>query len=103
VFFERGVLDAVCMLDQIEPLAPTDLNAFVINYPYYRQVFCFPPWEAIFTTDTERDQTFADAVRIHAAAVAWYERCGYEVVDVPQASTNERCAFVLAVLARGNV
>ena len=101
VFFERGVLDALCMLDQLAPVTPVDLDAIVSKYPYHRQVFCFPPWEAIYVCDSERDQTFADAVLVHETTVRWYRRCGYDVVEVPKVSVSERCAYVLDVLARG--
>jgi predicted ATPase len=103
VFFDRGVVDALCMLDLAAPLPPADLDAFVTKYPYNRQVFCFPPWKRIYTCDAERDHTFAEAVRVHATAVQWYRRWKYEVIEVPKVQVNERCAFVLQALARGVV
>ena len=103
VFFDRGVLDALCMLDQVAQLPPAELDAFVTKYPYNRRVFGFPPWEAIYASDAERDQTFADSVRVHATTVQWYRRCKYEIVEVPRASVSERCAYVLNSLARAVV
>jgi predicted ATPase len=99
VFFDRGVLDSMCMLHEIEPLPQVKLDEMLTAYPYRRQVFCFPPWEAIYARDDERDQTFADAERVHEAAAAWYRRCGYEVVEVPRRPVGERCAFILQTLA----
>jgi predicted ATPase len=103
VFFDRGILDSLCMLDQVAPVPLAELDAIVKNYPYHRQVFCFPPWEAIYRCDAERDQTFAEAVHVHVTAVQWYRRCGYDVIDVPRVPVNERCAHVLDVVARGVV
>jgi predicted ATPase len=62
-------------------------------------VFVLPPWEAIYTTDSERDQTFADALRVHDTLTHWYRRCDYEIIEVPTGPVAERCAHVLRALA----
>jgi predicted ATPase len=103
VFFDRGILDALCMLDQIAPVPLTEPDALVTKYPYDQRVFCFPPWEAIYACDAERDHTFAHAVEVYATTVQWYRRCKYEVVEVPKRPVIERSAYILEVLARGNV
>jgi len=98
VFFERGVVDAVGMLHEVGALPENELKALLSAYPYHRQVFLFPPWEAIYANDGERDQTFVEAARVYQGAYAWYERCGYEVVEVPKVGVAERCAYVLQAL-----
>jgi len=98
VFFERGVVDAVGMLHEVGALPENELKALLSAYPYHRQVFLFPPWEAIYANDAERDQTFVEAARVYRGASAWYERCGYEAVEVPKVGVAERCAFVLQAL-----
>jgi predicted ATPase len=95
VFYERGVVDALGMLREAGALSDSELSTKLAAYRYHRRVFLFPPWEAIYANDAERDQSFADAVRIAHAVSAWYARCGYEVVEVPRFGVNERCAFVL--------
>lgn len=99
VFYDRSVLDALCMLDEVTPFQPGELQELLARYPYYRRVFVLPPWEGIYAQDAERDQTFADAVRVHATLSAWYRRCGYELIEVPKVSVAERCAYVLEELA----
>ena len=103
MFFDRGVLDALCMLHEIEPLPHDKLDEMVATYPYRRQVFCFPPWEAIYTRDDERDQSFADAWLVYQTAAAWYARFGYELIEVPKRPVTERCSFILATLEYGGV
>ena len=100
VFFERGILDALCMLDQVRPLQPAELQSLVSAYPYHPQVFLLPPWEAIYTNDSERDQTFADAVHVHEMCAGWYRQCGYEVIEVPKTTVAARCTYVLRALGR---
>ena len=65
VFFDRGVVDALGMVNQIRPLSAAELQARLTSYPYFRTAFCFPPWEEIYRTDAERDHTFAHAVAVH--------------------------------------
>jgi predicted ATPase len=98
VFFERGVVDALAMLHALGALSESELRECLHQYPYHRQVFVFPPWEAIHVEDEERDQTFAEAQRIHDGACAWYRHCGYELVEVPKVGVAQRCAHVLQVL-----
>jgi predicted ATPase len=100
VFYDRGVLDALCMLHQVAPLTEADLHARLAQYHYSRKVFVLPPWREIYATDSERDQTFADAVAIHATTRAWYLRCGYELIEVPTGTLAERYAFVERSLAK---
>jgi predicted ATPase len=98
VFFERGVVDALGMLNEIGVLPHSELQAFLLAYPYHRQVFLFPPWEAIYANDAERDQTFVEAGRVYRGASEWYQRCGYEVIDVPRLGVAERCTYILQAL-----
>jgi len=102
VFFERGVLDALCALHQITPLNEGELNMWLSNYPYFPKVFVLPPWKAIYENDAERDQTFEHAESVNRIAQEWYRRCGYRIVEVPMVSVDERCTFVLQALATGD-
>lgn len=97
LFFDRSILDALCMLDAASPLPPKALDAWVSSYPYHKQVFFLPPWKDIYTNDTERDQTFDESVAIYEMLSRWYRRCGYEILEAPKVSMPERCAYVLRV------
>jgi predicted ATPase len=98
VLFDRGVPDALCMLKECDPWRHTELLAVAARYPYHPKAFFLPPWEAIFETDAERDQSFGDAVRVYAPLVEWYRACGYQIVEVPRTSVVERCTFVVRIL-----
>jgi len=95
VFFDRSIVDALGMVDEASGLDARALADHLARYPYDRCVFVLPPWEAIYATDTERDQSFADAQRVHEAVTRWYRRCGYDLIEVPIGTVEERCAFVL--------
>ena len=102
VFFERGVLDALCGLDLVSPLNESELSVWLSNYQYSSKVFVLPPWKAIYVNDAERDHTFEHAESIDRIAQEWYRRCGYQVVEVPRVSVAERCAYVLQALANAD-
>jgi predicted ATPase len=95
VFFDRAIPDALCFLHDLDLLSLAEAEEYLSDFPYFHQVFVPPPWEAIYTTDTERDQTFAEAVRVHRRASDWYSTLGYELVELPLASIDERCEFML--------
>ena len=68
-------------------------------YRFHASVFVLPPWEAIYANDTARDQSFADAVSVHARLTRWYRACGYVLHEVPRLPVEERARYVLAMLA----
>jgi predicted ATPase len=97
VFFDRGALDAIGLLHETSAIAAADLDALRTRFAV-DHVFVLPPWEAIYATDAERDQSFADAVAIHARVVRWYEQLGYAPTEVPRDTAEARTAFVLRTL-----
>jgi len=100
VFFDRGVLDALGMLHELAPLAQHELDTFMSRYPYGGGAFFFPVWETIYANDAERDQTMAQAREVETKLLAWYRRCGYEIIELPRVSVAERCSYVLDSLRR---
>jgi len=99
VFFDRGLIDALGMLHEASPLPAGERQAMLLSYPFHATVFVLPPWEAIYVTDSERDQSFAEAVHVHAKVVQWYRACGYVLNEVPCLPVAERARHVLRVLA----
>jgi predicted ATPase len=94
-FFDRGILDSLGMLAQLDRLSSSDRDRLLERYPYQQPVFIFPPWREIYRTDAERDQTFEQAVEIHDWLRHWYSRCDYDLLEVPFGSIGERCDYVL--------
>jgi predicted ATPase len=99
VFFDRSLIDALGLLHEVSALPSGHLEAILGSYPFHPTVFVLPPWEAIYTTDAERDQTFAEAVDVHARVVRWYQSCGYALSEVPRYAAAQRVEHVLRVLA----
>lgn len=96
VFFDRGVPDIAAYLRLLgHPVGP-HVEAAIALYRYRPRVFIAPPWQAIFSQECGRYQDFADACRTHEAMAAAYVEYGYELVELPEASVDERVEFVLA-------
>ena len=65
------------------------------RYPYEKPVFTASPWEEIYTTDDMRRATFAQAEAFYAYVVEAYQRLGYQIIELPKASVQERAAFIV--------
>jgi predicted ATPase len=98
VFFERGVVDALCGINQVVPLDESERSMWLSKYKYFPKVFVLPPWKAIYVNDAERDHTFEHAESVNTIAQEWYRQCGYQVLEVPLVTVDERCTFVLEAL-----
>ena len=93
-FFDRGVVDALGSLHLSNAWSDDEIDLNLRRYPYNRVMFLFPPWEAIYQTDRERDQSFAESVRVFGSVKSWYSRCGYQTQEVPIGTLDERVAFI---------
>jgi predicted ATPase len=99
VFFDRSLVDALGMLAELGELTDTDRHALLERHPYHPSAFILPPWRDIYRTDSERDQTWEQAVAVFESLQRWYTRCGLQLVEVPPGTIAERCDFVLQRLA----
>jgi len=98
-FFDRSVVDSLGMMKASAAMSSTDIEENVRRYAYNKTVFLLPPWESIYHTDEERDQSFADAVRVCGSLRSWYTDCGYELLDVPVGAIGMRLEFVVSAVA----
>jgi len=80
------------------PLSASQLDTILAAYPFHRSVFVLPPWEAIYTNDGERDQSFEEAVHVYEKIVQWYRSCGYGLHEVPRLAAAQRGEYVIRIL-----
>jgi predicted ATPase len=98
VIITGGLIEAIGMVHEASPLSTSELASMLATYPFHSTVFVLPPWEDIYATDAERDQSFADAVDVHARVVQWYRSCGYVLNEVPRLPVAQRATHVLRSL-----
>jgi len=101
VFFDRGLPDVLGYLALCGLPVPRHAEEAARRLRYHRTVFIAPPWRDIFGPDAERKQDFAEAERTYATLAETYPRYGYELVELPRTSVEERVAFVLRHAAAG--
>jgi predicted ATPase len=102
VFFDRGVLDVLGYLRLLGLPVPEHMQKAAEIFRYNRRVFIAPPWREIFQQDRERKQDFDEAVRTYDALAMTYCEYGYELVEIPRVSVEERVRFVLLNIRGGS-
>lgn len=95
VFFDRGIPDVAGYLQICGITIPSDIIHASQNYRYANKVFIAPPWKEIYENDNERKQSFNEAVRTYEIMLNTYETYGYDVVEIPKCSVEQRAEFVI--------
>lgn len=95
VLFDRSILDALYMLNTSGSLSKDLAVKYVKDFPYNEVAFFFPPWEEIYSTDSERDQTFEESRVVFEEMKHWYLQWGYTALEVPRVDIESRVHFVL--------
>jgi predicted ATPase len=95
VFIDRGLVDALSMLEQAGDIDLSSARTRLDDYPVSKQVFFFHPWKEIYRNDSERDQSYVECQRVSARLESWYISLGFELVDVPHGNPQARADFIL--------
>jgi predicted ATPase len=99
VVFDRGVPDVMGYLRLCELPVPPHVARAAELFRYNARVFIAPLWPEIFTQDTERKQSLAEAEATYHAVAGAYSGLGYELVPLPLAPVAERADFVMSAIA----
>ena len=94
-FFDRGILDILGYCRLINIPITTSLKKAAHEYRYNPKVFLFPPWEEIYTNDTERKQDFKEAERTYHTLKNVYEEFGYQTIIVPRLIPVKRAQWIV--------
>jgi predicted ATPase len=94
VFFDRGVPDVVDYLRLSGQPVPEHVHKAADTFRYNRRVFLAPPGLRFSSQISNANNTFDEAVRTYEAMVATYSEHGYDLVEIPRASVEERVRFV---------
>jgi predicted ATPase len=96
-FVDRGLPDTLCYakLVGLSGEIQTEALGRCQSLRYRDLVFIAPPWQQIYLTDKERKQNFEEAIATFQIMRQTYLDCGYELVELPRVSVEERAAFVL--------
>ena len=91
-FLDRAIPDICGYLSQAE--LEIDEKYLKASQGYHSQVFVCRPEASIYVQDEVRPYPFEGALEIHNSLMSIYQNLGYEVVEVPFMSVEERVQFV---------
>jgi predicted ATPase len=94
VFLDRGIPDVVAYMEYFGTTYPEKFVHACRDHNYDR-IFLLPPWEEIYITDNERYESFEQALIIHDHLKKTYLSYGYEPIEVPKSSIENRSDFIL--------
>jgi predicted ATPase len=94
-FFDRGILDTLTHARVNGFRLPEEAYLQAEKHRYNRVVFMAPPWPEIYATDTERKQTLDESLIVYQINADVYREYGYDTVEIPLATVNERADFIL--------
>jgi predicted ATPase len=95
IFFDRGILDTLSYTRLINLNITEEMNSDAKHYRYNKKVFILPPWVEIYETDSERKQSWEEAVQTYEMIINTYKEYNYEILEVPQTPINKRVDFIL--------
>lgn len=94
-FFDRGIPDVIAYLRIANIPVPERYISKLSLHPYEHRVFILPPWEDIYVNDSERWQSFEEAISIYHTIRETYTAFGFELIELPKIAETERVAFIL--------
>ncbi|TBX70424.1 ATPase [Flavobacterium silvisoli] len=98
VFLDRGIPDILAYMHYIGDSYPSFFDQASKDHKYSK-IFVLPPWEEIYESDEARYENFEQAKLIFAHLLETYQKYGYELIEVPRGTVEERVEFILNQLA----
>lgn len=95
IFFDRGIPDTLAYIVMENLIFEKSMLEQAKSLRYHQKVFIFPPWREIYATDNERKQTWAEAEATFCFMSDIYKQLGYQMLEMPKTSIEQRCQFIL--------
>lgn len=97
VFLDRGIPDVLAYMHYIGDSYPAFFDQACRDHSYTK-IFILPPWEEIYVSDEARYENFEQAKLIYDHLVETYQKYGYNLIEVPRGTVEERILFILKQL-----
>ncbi len=94
VFLDRGIPDVLAYMHYIGDSYPAFFDEACKNHTYSK-VFILPPWKEIYVSDSERYESYEQALLIQNHLIETYEKYGYTLIEVPKDTPQKRMEFML--------
>ena len=99
VFIDRGIPDILAYMHYIGDSYPAHFD-LACRENLYTKIFILPPWEEIYVSDEARYENFKQAQLIHNHLTETYQNYGYELIEVPKDTLDNRIIFILDQISR---
>lgn len=99
VFLDRGIPDILAYMHYIGDAYPAFFDEACKTH-LYTKIFMLPPWEEIYVSDAERYETYEQAVLIHGHLEETYRHYGYDLIEIPKDTVENRVAFVIEQIGK---
>jgi predicted ATPase len=99
VFIDRGIPDVLAYMHYIGDSYPAHFD-LACRENLYTKIFILPPWEEIYVSDEARYENFEQAKLIHNHLTETYKNYGYELIEVPKDSLDNRILFILDEISK---
>ncbi|MGL6260259.1 AAA family ATPase [Vibrio sp. WXL210] len=95
-FLDRAIPDIIAYLKTGE--CDVDPKYIEAGSGYYHKIFMCKPEASIYNQDQVRPHSFEEARLIHQNLISAYSELGYELIDIPWGTVEERVNFIKAQL-----
>ena len=99
VFIDRGIPDVLAYMHYIGDSYPATFDTACREHTYSK-IFILPPWEEIYISDEARYENFEQAKLIYNHLTETYQSYGYELIEVPKDTLDNRILFILDEISR---
>ncbi|OAB28794.1 Predicted ATPase [Flavobacterium fryxellicola] len=99
VFIDRGIPDVLAYMHYIGDSYPATFDIACREHTYSK-IFILPPWEEIYISDDERYENFEQAKLIYNHLTETYQNYGYNLIEVPKDTMDNRILFILDEISR---
>ncbi|NDI98184.1 ATP-binding protein [Flavobacterium sp. LaA7.5] len=98
VFIDRGLPDVLAYMHYIGDAYPSFFDDACKEYRY-TTIFFLPPWREIYVADDTRYESYEQAELIAAHLQETYKNFGYELIEVPKDTLDNRILYILGHLS----
>lgn len=98
-FFDRGIPDVIAYHHYLGEEVDSAFAKAAQQY-CYNHVFLLPPWQEIYVQDTERYESYEQAVQIYQSILHTYKDYGYQPVIIQKGSVQDRVNRILGDLSK---
>ena len=99
IFLDRGIPDILAYMHYIGDSYPSFFDKACKEHQY-TTIFVLPPWREIYISDSERYESYEQAVLIHKHLIETYMKYGYSITEIPKDTLENRVDFIMKQLVK---